>query len=514
MLQSLFATIALLLHLSTFCSTRTVPTIQTTSGKLTGFAISNSTTNAYLGIPFALPPIGQLRFVAPRALYTPNVVRNATSFSPGCVQFQASFPSPTGQSEDCLYLNVWSSPSPAARPLPQKLKPVFVWIYGGGFNTGSTSISANDFTIWASAHPEIVFVSINYRLNLFGFPDTPAITSPDTNAGLRDQRAAIEWVYKNIAAFGGDPTHIVLGGESAGSVSTAGYLYAHPYDSLIKGAILMSGQAPIEVAPLVSIPGLPNQGPNPFPGIAEAIGCPLSGTNNGTHSRREYLAQLDCVRQKNATDLVEVWTQLNVLGFGPIVDNQTIFTVPEYKLRGRTGRFAKVPVLTGTVENEGDFFAIDPTTGMLNVTLSDLITLSWFRCYDSWQSSFSSSAGVPTYRYRYLAQFPALAFPPFRVWHGSNQLILFGVMPTEPGLPVMIPTELEKSATVYLQKAWSAFIVDPISLKSQLGWPLYKGDRGNTLVDIFKNNSVLEHPIQTENPGVFDSGCAALGLGL
>ncbi|KAG8821372.1 hypothetical protein FRC19_007873, partial [Serendipita sp. 401] len=155
MVQPLFAVIALWLHLTTFCSARAVPTIQTTSGKLTGFAVSNSTTNAYLGIPFALPPVGQLRFAAPRALYTPNVVRNTTGFSPGCIQLQAFYPVPTGESEDCLYLNVWSSPISAARP--RKLKPVFIWIYGGGWNTGATSLPVYDMTIWARAHPEIVF---------------------------------------------------------------------------------------------------------------------------------------------------------------------------------------------------------------------------------------------------------------------------------------------------------------------------------------------------------------------
>ncbi|KAG8821374.1 hypothetical protein FRC19_007875 [Serendipita sp. 401] len=503
MMKPLFAVVALWLHLSTFCSTRAVPTIQTTSGKLTGFTISNSTTNAYLGIPFALPPIGQLRFAAPRALYTPNVVRNSTGFSPACVQLQSYFPSPTGESEDCLYLNVWSSPAPAARP---SARPVFVWIYGGGWNSGSASFSVNDLTTWARAHPEIVFVSINYRLNLFGYPNTPAITNPDTNAGLRDQRLAVEWVYKNIAAFGGDPTHIVLGGQSAGSASISGYLYAYPYNSLIKGAILMSGQAPLQTTPPpVPIPGVPSQGPNPFPGIAETVGCPLSGTNNGTHTKREYLAQLDCVRQKSTTELTDAVTQLGVLGFSPLVDNQTVFTVSESKSRGRAGRFAKVPLLTGTTDNEGDIFVLDRATNTLNVTLSDLFTVSLFRCYDSWQSSFSLSAGLPIYRYRYMAQFPSLSPPPLRAFHASDQIVLFGDMPTEP----------ERSAMVYLQKAWSTFIVDPTNgLKSQLGWPLYKGYQGNTLVDVFKNNSVLEHPIQTENPTVFDSGCAALGLGL
>ncbi|KAG8797610.1 hypothetical protein FRC16_008711 [Serendipita sp. 398] len=381
----LAAIINLWFYLSTICSTQAVPVVQTTSGKLIGFAVSNSTTNAYFGIPFALPPIGKLRFAAPRALYTPNVVRNTTGFSPGCIQLQAIYPIPTGESEDCLYLNVWSSPISAARP--QKLKPVFVWMFGGGWNTGSASISVDDFTIWARAHPEIVFVSFNYRLNLFGYPDTPAITSPDTNAGLRDQRAAVEWVYRNIAGFGGDPNQIVLGGQSSGSATTSGYLYAHPHDSLIKGAILMSGQAPLQATPIpLPLPGTP-QGLNPFPETAATVGCTLSGNNNNaTHTRREYLAQLDCMRQKNTTELTGAMKQLNIIGFGPIVDNQTVFTVSEYKSRGRAGRFARVPLLTGTTDNEADIFVIDGTTNTLNVTLSDWVTLKILRCYDSWQS--------------------------------------------------------------------------------------------------------------------------------
>ncbi|KAG8801750.1 hypothetical protein FRC17_006562, partial [Serendipita sp. 399] len=372
-----------------FYSCQAVPIVPTTSGKLRGTTVFNTTTNVYLGIPFALPPVDQLRFAAPRALNTPNIVRNATKFSSSCVQLFSFTPSPTGESEDCLYLNVWTSPKSNDRS--NQLKPVLVWIYGGGWNSGSASLPANDLTAWASAHPEIVFVSINYRLNFFGYPDTPAIMPPDTNAGLRDQRLAVEWVSKNIVAFGGDPTHIVLGGQSAGSASISGYLYAYPFNSLIKGAILMSGQAPLQITPPpggAALPGVPSSGPNPFPRIAEAVGCPLPGSNSNvtTHNFGEYVTQLDCVRRRNTTELTNAITKLNIFGFSPIVDNQTVFTVPEYKSRGRAGKFARVALLTGTTDNEGDVFVLDRTNNTLNETLSDLFTLSLFRCFDSWQS--------------------------------------------------------------------------------------------------------------------------------
>ncbi|KAG8798234.1 hypothetical protein FRC17_007528, partial [Serendipita sp. 399] len=363
----------------------------------------------------------------------------------------------------------------------------------------------NDLTKWAVAHPEIIFVSANYRLNLFGFVNTPAINPPSTNAGLRDQRLAIEWVNKNIAAFGGDPKRVVFGGQSAGSASIAGYLYAYPNDTLIKGAILMSGQAPLQsfTFPGPPTPGLPSI-TNPFPAIASAVGCPLQGNN--------YSAQLFCVRQKSTTQLTTAMAQQNVTGFGPVVDNQTVYSVADYKQRGRAGNFAKLPILTGTTNEEGDLFVINRATNTLNETASLLVTLAAFRCFDSWQSSFSISAGLPTYRYRYLARFPTISPPPLRAFHASDQLILFGTSGgRSPSAPP--PTALEQQATVYLQNAWSAFIRDPTNGLTTFGWPRYTGYSGQTLVDIFANNSV-QNPIQTENPTLFDAPCAALGLGL
>jgi carboxylesterase type B len=141
-----------------------------------------------------------------------------------------------------------------------------------------------DFKKFVDAHPEIIIVSFNYRLNLFGYPKSPAISGFETNAGLRDQRLAIEWVHKNIAAFGGDPNRLVLGGESAGSSSAAGYIYAYPNDSLLSGVMLMSGQTILLSGPLpFEIPSGPNNDPSPFPIVADAAGCPSNQTT-GPHS--------------------------------------------------------------------------------------------------------------------------------------------------------------------------------------------------------------------------------------
>jgi para-nitrobenzyl esterase len=122
------------------CLSLSVPIIQTTSGKLQGIAVSN-TTNAYLGIPYAVPPVGQLRFLAPRPLLTPQVTRDTTSFGPACVQ-PPTLEIPSGQSEDCLSLNVWTSPNSPGR---SQKKPVFVWIHGGGWTTGAVSWTCKYF---------------------------------------------------------------------------------------------------------------------------------------------------------------------------------------------------------------------------------------------------------------------------------------------------------------------------------------------------------------------------------
>ena len=178
-------------------------------------------------------------------------------------------------------------------------------------------------------------MSFNYRLNFYGYANSPAISKADTNAGLRDQRAAVEWVSTNIAAFGGDPTQITLGGQSAGAGSIGAYLYTYASLPLIRGAILMSGQASTTITALqVSIPGVPTAPENSFPIIATAAGCPLQGSN--------YKAQLECVRTKSVSEITNALTSADIPGVPPFVDNTTVFSVAEYKSKGRAEKFAKI----------------------------------------------------------------------------------------------------------------------------------------------------------------------------
>jgi para-nitrobenzyl esterase len=169
--------------------------------------------NTFKGVPYAAPPVGDLRWKAPQPVVKWSGEKAATEFSPACAQ--ASRPGAPGPqpSEDCLYLNVYA-------PAGAKNAPVMVWIHGGSNINGSgASYPGANF-----AKDGIVYVSINYRMGAFGFFAHPALTAaakkdaPLANYGLMDQTAALQWVQKNIAAFGGDPKHVTVFGESAGAI--------------------------------------------------------------------------------------------------------------------------------------------------------------------------------------------------------------------------------------------------------------------------------------------------------
>lgn len=166
----------------------------------------------FRGVPFAQPPVGELRFRPPLEPMPWSGVRNALQFAPAAVQ-------PNGdakeQSEDCLYLNVWTPDTPGPHP-------VFVWVHGGGFTGGRSSEAMFDGSTFA--REGIVCVTVAYRLGVFGFMDwSPMLGETyagSANNGLRDLIAALNWVQKNIASFGGDPKAVTLGGESAGAKLT------------------------------------------------------------------------------------------------------------------------------------------------------------------------------------------------------------------------------------------------------------------------------------------------------
>ncbi|MEO5682917.1 MAG: carboxylesterase/lipase family protein [Chitinophagaceae bacterium] len=216
------------------------PVVKTVNGTLQG-GIEKSGVHSFKGIPFAAPPVGELRWKAPQPVSNWQGPRDAKQFGSNGMQTNIfgdmAFRS-QGMNEDCLYLNVWA---PAGN---KKNLPVLVYFYGGGFVAGDGSEARYDGESMAAMG--MVAVTVNYRLGVFGFMAHPELTkeSPNHasgNYGLLDQTAALQWVQKNIAAFGGDPRHVTIAGESAGSVSVSAQMASPLSKDLIAGAIGESG---------------------------------------------------------------------------------------------------------------------------------------------------------------------------------------------------------------------------------------------------------------------------------
>ena len=214
--------------------------LSTENGMVEGKAMGS--VHAFLGIPYAAPPVGELRWKPPVPAAKWTGVRKATQFGARCMQgriFDDMVFRDPGPSEDCLMLNVWA-------PAEAKKLPVMVWIYGGGFVAGATSEPRQDGH--KLSQQGVVVVSMNYRLGVFGFFVHPGLVAEsDRNAagnyGLLDQVAALEWVHRNIAAFGGDPGNVTIFGESAGSFSVSALMASPLAKGLFHKAIGESGAA-------------------------------------------------------------------------------------------------------------------------------------------------------------------------------------------------------------------------------------------------------------------------------
>jgi para-nitrobenzyl esterase len=217
--------------------------VKTANGLVEATVQAGSGVRSFKGIPFAQPPVGDLRWREPQPVKNWKGVRKADQFGPRCMQRT----SPTadywfrsdGMSEDCLYLNVWTPAKSGKERLP-----VLVYVFGGGFQNGDGSEPRYDGE--SMAGKGIVAVTVNYRTNIFGFFSHPELTKESPhhasgNYGLLDQVAALEWVRRNIAAFGGDPKQVTIAGESAGAISVSALMASPLSRNLIAGAIGESG---------------------------------------------------------------------------------------------------------------------------------------------------------------------------------------------------------------------------------------------------------------------------------
>jgi para-nitrobenzyl esterase len=223
--------------------------IRTDAGLVSGAAGTSADVRVFKGIPFAAPPVGNLRWRAPQPVTAWDGVRKADQFGPRCMQGgggggRQGGPPAQPMAEDCLYLNVWSAAAAAS-----ERRPVIVWSYGGAFTGGAGSLPQYDGE--AMARKGVVFVTYNYRLGPFGFFAHPELTkesgqNASGNYGVMDLVAALTWVQKNIAAFGGDPSRVTLMGESAGGGLTQAVVASPQGKGLFIRAISQSAPVRIE----------------------------------------------------------------------------------------------------------------------------------------------------------------------------------------------------------------------------------------------------------------------------
>lgn len=318
------------------------PIVTTVDGRLRGLVRNG--VDIFLGIPYAAPPVGNLRWKPPQPVKRWQVVRDATQYAPTCSQVTelGAFAGPSSTSEDCLYLNVFT----AGAAKNGKKRPVLVWIHGGANVDGASN--DYDASKLASGGPNgvpTVVVTLNYRLGLFGFFSHPAIDSEghlSGNYGILDQQAVLRWVQRNIAAFGGDPDRVALGGQSAGAVDTAANMIS-PYGSgLFNRAILQSSPGFL-ASNFVTRAVAEGHGVS----FAKAAGC--SASSNSETAK--------CLRNLTATRILQLQGATNAdgrYGSGLLsIDGNIIPRTPDQAFN--TGSFNKMPIMGGGTRDELTF---------------------------------------------------------------------------------------------------------------------------------------------------------------
>lgn len=325
-----------------------LPIVNLTYTSYEGIRFSNR-VNAFLGMRYAAPPLGDLRWRAPIEPRRTATVEKADQFGPICLRAGVSAPFP-GQDEDCLFVNVWA---PAKATEKSKL-PVWVFIGGGGYNA-LTNANWNGSEVVEKSGHNIVMLDFNYRVGMWGFLASERLKSDGAmNVGLLDQRMLLTWAKKHIAAFGGDPDHVVIHGASAGAGSVVMHLLAYGgrNDNLFVGAMSESLFFPAQ--PYV------HELEYQFDRLVQQVGC----------SSVKPEEQLACLRSQNVTTLQAAnhaqhfpgrdGPLLPIFYWTPCVDGDFLQGLP-YRLM-RNGRFLNVPILFGTNTDEGSVFAYNSLT--------------------------------------------------------------------------------------------------------------------------------------------------------
>ena len=346
----------------------TGPVVRTADGAVRG--MSTSAADEFLGIPYAAPPVGPLRWRPPQPAAPWAGVRDATAFAPHCPQPASPF-GQASTSENCLFLNVFTPPG-AARGNGNL--PVMVWIHGGALVTGES----NDYDPTKLVSNGTIVVTINYRLGALGFLAHPALAShsggPSGDYGLMDQQAALRWVQRNIGQFGGNRRNVTIFGESAGGLSVLSQLASPGAHGLFAKAIVESGAYNLTQAPLAT---------------AEAAGEAFA-TSAGCASQTAA-----CLRSLPVSTILANQT---ASGYTPDIDGQVLTQSIGTALS--SGQFNRVPVIDGTNHDEWRLFVAESELEGAPVTAAN------------YQDMIASTLGVsPTIAAAIAAQYPLSAYP-------------------------------------------------------------------------------------------------------
>ncbi len=313
------------------------PVVRTAEGAVRGF--TKNGVNTFLGIPYAAPPVGNLRWRPPQPVQKWRDTLDATKYANTCPQVTelGAFAGPTSVTEDCLYLNVFTTGGSH-----KGKKPVFVWIHGGGNVDGeSNDYDGSKLATGGPYGTDTVVVVMNYRMGLFGFLSHPALNTeghPYGNYGILDIQAVLKWVQRNIEAFGGDPNTVLLGGQSAGAQDTAANMFSPGAKNLFHRALLQSSPTATLTPGSVAL----TRGTN-FATIG--AGCPGSDAAAAT-----------CLRKLTAERILQLQGTPNANGpyiTGPHVDGAIIPIGAEQAWS--SGQYNKMPVMGGNVQDEGNF---------------------------------------------------------------------------------------------------------------------------------------------------------------
>jgi para-nitrobenzyl esterase len=291
------------------------------------------------GIPYAAPPVGSLRWKAPQPAQPWTGVRES-KLGNVCPQ-QANSEAPNGSStEDCLDLNVTTPARPSTTP-----RAVVVWIPGGGFFSGAgNSYEASKF----AARGDVVVVTVNYRLGIFGFFGYPGLPGSGTY-GLQDQQAALRWVQRNARAFGGDPRNVTVAGESAGGMSVCAQLTSPTATGLFSKAIMQSGSCAFNWAANSQYPGQAADSPWIPVGTVQANGKEWAADNKSKLGCKPGQSMLDCLRAAKSDVLVEDTLNFTQIGYGGTA------VVPLSPARAlKAGLFHRVPIISGNNHDEAN----------------------------------------------------------------------------------------------------------------------------------------------------------------